>query len=379
MNRCIFSLLCLLTIFSSTIGTATSIYFPKFGTPIIAGDRIVFSGPGMQPRRLICIEAQGGKKLWDITSGTNTLHPWFVQGEELLVTSSGDVHRCELKSGKLSRLYKTGYQRSRLLKQKPGFVLVDGERADVNYLSLVDSSRWQPVWETPRLLNVSAEGTDVLLCDAGTRKRVGGGGYTLIDRELAAVSRKDGKILWHRQMPQNVWGSKAVAISNFFVVALGGTLHCFKEADGEVLNTLKVNDSDIISPTLALRDGRALVWAQKGRDVFSGHVVFSLNVPEFVKTELTETDWYSATSVVYEDIVIGVTIGRVDAVHIPTGKKLWQGGQWNWDGILNGYIYFSDMERDGEHTSINRIQVKTGQREKIYEELLPEEMQWKKK
>jgi hypothetical protein len=46
---------------------ATSIYFPKFGTPIIAGDRIVFSGPGMQPRRLICIEAQGGKKLWDIT------------------------------------------------------------------------------------------------------------------------------------------------------------------------------------------------------------------------------------------------------------------------------------------------------------------------
>jgi outer membrane protein assembly factor BamB len=358
---------------------ATSIYYPKFGTPILAGDRIVFSGPGMQPRRLICVEAQSGKKLWDITSGTNTLHPWFVQGEDLLVTVSGDVHRCELKSGKLSPLYKTGYQRSGLLKQKPGFVLVDGERADVDYLSLVDSSKWQPVWETPRLLNVSAEGTDVLLCDAGTRKRVEGSGYTLIDRELTAVSRKDGKVLWRRPMPQNVWGSKAVAISNYFVVALGGTLHCFKEADGQIAKTLKVNDSDIISPTLALRDGLVLVWTQKGRDVFSGHVVFSLSVPDFVKTELTETDWYSAMSIVHEDIVIGVTIGRVDAVHIPTGKKLWQGGQWNWNGILNGYIYFSDMERDGEHTSINRIQVKTGERQKIYEEVLPGEMRWKKK
>jgi hypothetical protein len=37
------------------------------------------------------------------------------------------------------------------------------------------------------------------------------------------------------------------------------------------------------------------------------------------------------------------------------------------------------MERSGEHTSINRIQVKTGQREKIYEEVLPEEMRSKKK
>ena len=126
----------------------TSIYFPKLGTTILAGDRIVFSGSGLQPRRLIIIEAQGGKKLWDITSGTNT---GLMEGEELLVAISGDLHRCELESGRLSLLYKTGYQRSGLLKQKPRFMLVDGERADLDDLSLVTSSKWQAVWEAGTL------------------------------------------------------------------------------------------------------------------------------------------------------------------------------------------------------------------------------------
>jgi hypothetical protein len=91
------------------------------------------------------------------------------------------------------------------------------------------------------------------------------------------------------------------------------------------------------------------------------------------KTELIKTEWTSARSFIYGDVVIGCSMGRVDTYNIRTGEQLWRGGQWNWEGIHNGWIYYSTRELNGTHTSVNMIEVTTGKLKKLYEEPLPEE------
>ena len=166
------------------------------------------------------------------------------------------------------------------------------------------------------------------------------------------MSRKDGSILWRRSFPKGVWSSKAVAVSNYFVVALGDKVQCLKQTDGNVANSVNATGRD-----LATKDEKVLVCTQERIDGFSAYSGFSLTVPNFVRTKLTEADWNAAT-----------------------GKKLGLGDrQWNRDEIHDGYVYVSERDSDGEHISIGRIQVTTGKQEKIYEEVLPPDMQRKRK
>jgi len=107
--------------------------------------------------------------------------------------------------------------------------------------------------------------------------------------------------------------------------------------------------------------------------------VYSLSIPDFHKSTALHPDWYSAVSSIYGDVLIGKTIGRVDTYNIRTGKKLWEGSQWDWNGIYDGWIYFSAMDADGEHTSVNKIRVDSGERALVYREPLPLAMQVKVK
>ncbi len=106
--------------------------------------------------------------------------------------------------------------------------------------------------------------------------------------------------------------------------------------------------------------------------------MFKLSVPELNEAALFPTDIIpEARAAILGDVLVGRGIGRVDAYDLADGKKLWKGGQWNFNGAHDKYIFFSQQESDGKHTSINRIHFETGNREKLYEELLPPEMQRK--
>jgi hypothetical protein len=170
---------------------------------------------------------------------------------------------------------------------------------------------------------------------------------------------------------------RAVHAAGCFVVVLRGAIHCFLQNTGEVVGKFQIVDGSWRCISLAARDNDVLAWAKKGEEDAAGHVVFSLSVPKLERRDLLEPDWYSAVTYAHGDIIIGTTIGRVDTYHIPSGKKIWEGGQWWWDGVHDGFIYFSATEPDGKHTSVNRIEVKTGNACKIYEEELPASMQLK--
>jgi hypothetical protein len=366
-----------LAFFATMTASATSYYFPKFGTPIVSGKHLIFAGPGWEPHRIICISKDGGQQVWEMKDEKRSLHPWFLMDASLVFTKAGDVFSCDLNSGTAKLVYSTGYDRCRVSPAGLPVVLISGEKNDIDFLSLVDLRIPKKHWEVPRLEAVMASGKGVLLCEQAERQVYTNGSYSLRDQRLTAVSEADGKLLWTYPLPKENPFAKGLAIQDYFIVDLAGTVYCFEQKSGRTVNKLQIQESPYASVSLAERDGAVLVWTQEGHDVFSGHVVYSLSVPELKKSEILKTDWYSAASTTYGDVVIGMTIGRMDAYNMKTGKKLWEGGQWNWEGIHDGYIYFSTMDDDGKHTSVNSIRVDSGERTLIYREPLPQDMQWK--
>jgi hypothetical protein len=355
----------------------TSYYFPKFGTPIVASKQLVFSGPGWEPHRIICISRENGERRWEIQDSESILCPCFVMDRGLIIIKGATVYSCDLSNGKTAPLYSTGYEKCGISPHQLPLVLVSGERRNVEFVALVDVRRAKRLWEVAKLSQIIAKGSGIFLCQYSEREVHTNGGFSRINQKLTAISAADGTVLWNYPQPKECWSAEGVAIGNHFVVDLAGTIHCLDQKTGSVVKTLQVQASPYASVSLAERGGTILVWTQKGHDVFSGHVVYSLSVPDLVKSQLAEADWYSAASYTYGDIVIGTTIGRMDAYNIKTGAKIWQGGQWNWDGVHDGYIFFSTMDKDGKHTSVNKIKVDSGERTFLYREVLPKELQWK--
>lgn len=366
----------LLGLIGADVSLGTSYYFPKLGRPIVTEDRLVFSGPGWKSHRLICISKTGEKRLWEIEDNSAVIAPCFVMGQDLLITKDADVYTCDLSSGKTRLVFRTEYKRCGLHKARANHVIIAGEKDGVDYLSLVDLGRAKRIWEVPKINTVLAKGSGVILCQVAERRMGAHGGYTLVNQHLVALSATSGSAIWRFPLPKVCDLAHTVLMAEYFVAEAAGTIYCFRQDNGEVVSALKVQKGVYPCVSLAARSGDILVWTCKGDREVSGYVVFSLTVPNLERRNLLEPDWYSAVSYAYADTVMGTTIGRIDTYHIPSGKKIWEGGQWNWDGVHDGFIYFSTMEPNGTHTSVNRIEVKTGNRTKLYEEELPPKLQW---
>src|SRR5262249_25692866 len=91
--------------------SATSDYFPKFGTPIVIGDRIIFAGPGWESQRVICITAEKGDKLWQISDPHQKLHPACAVDGRLLMTVEGNIESVNPTNGERALLVGTGLTR----------------------------------------------------------------------------------------------------------------------------------------------------------------------------------------------------------------------------------------------------------------------------
>ncbi|MCX6921913.1 MAG: PQQ-binding-like beta-propeller repeat protein, partial [Verrucomicrobia bacterium] len=267
----------------------TSYYFPKFGTPIVSSKQLVFSGPGWEPHRIICISWENGERRWEIQDSESILCPCFVMDRDLIITKGATVYSCDLSSGKTAPLYSTGYEKCWISPHQPPVVLISGERRNVEFLALVDIRRAKKRWEVAKLSHIIAKASGIFLCQYSEREVYSNGGFSRINQKLTAISAADGKVLWNYPQPKECWLAEGVAIGDHFVVDLAGTIHCLDQKTGAVVKTLQIQASPYASVSLVERGGTLLVWTQKGRDVFSGHVVYSLTVPELVKSQLAET------------------------------------------------------------------------------------------
>ena len=347
----------------------TSYYFTKFGTPIVADDRIIFAGPGWESHRVICISKLGGKKLWEISDSTNTLHPAFAFNQQVVVTASSRMEQLNPKDGSRKTLFETGYSRPSLRPFTADILYCSGESSGSLKLKQINARTWTPKWEIAGIERIIAEGEKTLLCEWQIRKPLGKGTFQITAAGYAGIVASSGKESWRQTVPSATW-LHGVAVKEWFVVSLGDEVLCMRQENGQIL---KRANSQAGKPgvSLANRDDHVVVWSCADRASFAGRV-YKLSVPELDEFTLFSTDFFPLSHAIFGDVVVGRSGGRVDAYSLTDGKKLWRGGQWNWSGVFDGAIYFSEQEPDGKHTSVNRIDIKTGEREKLFEELLPD-------
>jgi hypothetical protein len=375
MNRSFGFLVMVLPVLLAATASATSYYFPKFGTPILVGDRLIFAGPGWESQRLICINAGTGEKQWEISNPANKPHPACAVDGRLILTVGGYVESLNPTNGERKVVLKTGLDRCHIREGTSKRLYVSGDRGATPVITAVDPTTWKTLWERPGVSRVLAEGSGVLLCEWETRKPMGSGAFQLLGDGFAGISKSSGKELWRLKGPSASW-IHGVAVSNYFVLSLGDSIACVRQGDGSICKKIKVSE---YGPGVSLVEnaGRAVVWSQGGaRMNFTGRV-YALSVPEMTESELFKTDFFPTSHEILNDAAVGWSIGRIDTYDMVSGKKLWGGGQWNWHGATNGCIYFSQRDPDAKHTSINRIDIRTGALHQLYSEELPPEMQKK--
>ena len=363
-----------LAVWSWLIGTissvfGTSYYFTKFGTPVVADDRILFAGPGWESHRVICISKLDGKKLWEISDSTNTLHPAFAFDQQVVITASSRIEQLNPKDGSRKTLFETGYSRPLLRPSTADILYCAGESSGSQKLKQINARTWTPIWEIAGIERIIAEGEKTLLCGWQIRKPLGKDSFQITASGYAGIVKSSGKESWRQTMPSATW-QHGVAVKEWFVVSLGDEVLCMRQENGQILKRVK-SPAGQPGVSLANRGDHVVVWSCADRASFSfAGRVYQLSVPELDEFALFSTDFFPLSHAIFGDVVVGRSGGRVDAYSLTDGKKLWRDGQWNWSGVFDGAIYFSEQEPDGKHASVNRIHIKTGEREKLYEELL---------
>ena len=352
-------------------------YSKAFGTPIVTGQYLIFSDPEPKPHRIVCVTRNKGEKIWEVKDDRSVLHPWFMLEGNLVVTKGGDVFQCNIQYGALSLLYKTGYARCDLTAYALPLVLIRGEKENADYLSLVDLRESRKKWEKYRMRRVIAQGHAVMLCLSSERQYNSDGSYSDVNQKIVAISSTDGKELWRRHQSAVRWDVEGVAISEYFVVNVAGTIRSYEQKTGNCIKTLRLQGEPWQAVCLAIQNRSVLVRTQEGASSFAVEVVYALGVPDLNKTELTMADWRSAVCTTSGDTVIDSTDGVTEGYDRNTGRKIWRGEPRDWNGIHDGWIYYSTTEANGTHRSVNKIEVSTGRRVKIYEEVIPRELQRK--
>src|SRR6266545_920511 len=223
---------CIVGVGSNALGT--SYYFPKFGTPIFVGDKIVFAGPGWKSHRVICIAVKDGKKVWEISDPAHVLQPALAFDGRVIITAGSDIEALRPQDGSRQILLHTGYQQLSLQHFAGDALFCAGESNDSLKLAQINTNTWQRTWEATGVERVIAEGKETLICEWQSRRRVEAGVFRLTGEAYVGLSKSSGREQWRLGTPLAVWLT-AAAVDDCFVVSLEDSVLCLQQRDGKVL------------------------------------------------------------------------------------------------------------------------------------------------
>jgi len=163
-----------------------------------------------------------------------------------------------------------------------------------------------------------------------------------------------------------------VAVGRYFAFTASGALVVVDQLWGNQIKQLRIAKESLATILLATKDDLLFAQIHGGGSLPS---YLSFEMPDLTKHESSEGEWNQATSSKQGDLAVMTTKSGTLALDTKTGQKLWQGGHWDWKGIHDGWIYFRLQETNGTHVSMNGVEVATGKLRKLYEEILPEDLQ----
>ncbi len=303
------------------------------------------------------------------------MRPWFEMDGEVVVSKENALYSCSLKNGKMTVLYTSDLKDIAVTRVLLPDVLVSGKAKGEDRLAMVNLRKGTKKWEIEIFSRIVAIGEDVLLCAETAERQCGSDLFSSQIRAmtLTAVSKANGSKLWEYVGPPKTF-VQGVAVGHFFVVTLEKKVLCFRQNTGVLEKEVRL-DSTL---SLYIKDGTVLVWM----NIWASYPVresrvYSFTVPDLKKAEVLKAVQRGYRMDLWGDVLIGTTTNRVFAYDMKSGQKIWRAGQWGWKGVHDGHIFFSEMEGDGKHTCVQRMDVKTGKRRVLYQEKLPKEIEWK--
>jgi hypothetical protein len=348
---------------------------PKFGTPVVTKDHILFAGPGSRPHRLICIPRAGGDKVWEIQDSAEALNPFFEMDDQVIITKGTKIFSCSLKDGSTNLLFDTCFKYCWLAPGDSPFVKVRGIKGSREALALVNLREKSQIWEITNLDHVVAESTNFILFRLSDVTNNAG-------RRLTAISKTTGEVQSHYPVPYPTTPGPSSGVftgatsGDYFVVDFGYTVHCIEQKSGKTVQEHKMEGFRFPFAPPVARGDSVVVWDHEGANFLSGNVLYSLNVPNLERLEIAIMDGNPMPFEIFGDFLVGKTFPL--AHDLKAKRRIWFGGDWNCSGVHDGFIYFSVMDEDGKNTSINKIEVGTGKKTLLYREALPAEMQRKR-
>ncbi|HKI34090.1 MAG TPA: PQQ-binding-like beta-propeller repeat protein [Gemmataceae bacterium] len=319
------------------------------GSPVVAGGRVFI---GNNDRKLYCVEAATGNKLWDFATGDQVESTPAVAGDGVVFGSfDGKVYCLDAATGKKRWDFATG-------PRIAGFPGIDDVKQGIDSsAAVVDGRVYFGAW----------------------------------DGKAYCLDLKTGKLVWSAQAKGPVhYGSPAVAGGRVYLGTADGTLHCWDAKDGKVVweKALAGKHSDHMMSSPAVHDGTVYVGsgydgpllaldAKDGKEVWrfgmknlvcgaptvrGGHVcVFGDGGGQVVcvdakkGTQVWETrlgkGWGGGSPVasgkylyltLREGSVDGKAAGVV-ALDAATGKAVWSaatGPAWGTCAIADGVLYY---------------------------------------
>jgi outer membrane protein assembly factor BamB len=371
-------LLLLACVLSNSRGAFRGIHTPKFGTPLVTSNKIIFTWPDAQHPKLITIDRETGEKRWEISVTNKDVQLWSVTNNPI-VSIGPDLFTLTIATGALQHRANVGFEIQELREIAPELLLIERRAEDIrtNGLAAIRTTNWTRAWLRTNIFQ---------LIDADTKRvlvRFGEPDYSIEfwlhsfpvkNMRVGLLDAEDGHIIW-QQSPRDPSAEENAILAGEYVIAGGvNRTACLSARDGSIINAIPPFSRNT-SP-IFWRDGRFFT-------TMATHAVATLDVPSLSCKTLFRHE-PAIVGAEYRCFADDVFLIRGDygtwAFDAHSGHKLWPAqtprvmlpdAGWAWNGIHENTIYVSKASDAEQKTSIRALDLKTGRSRELFSAPLP--------
>jgi hypothetical protein len=374
--------LALLFILGTSVSQARPRITPKFGTPLVTSNQLIFAYPDARKPAIIGIDRGSGAKLWELPVTNKDVQLWHTTSNPI-VSIDTKLFELNLSDHSLQLRFTTDFQIETLREISAELFLLQQRAADIrtNKAIVINRNDWTQLWSRTNLYQCLDSDSDRILVqfaepDFSGRNFVSHG-WPMKNMAIALLNSQNGQAIWQRPSSNNFIGESAVLSDKYVVIISSGQLACASARDGSVL-----------SQTNTLRaDTFANVWHDSA-GLFSNlsvNLVASLDLPSLTSKILFRHDEPGVGARHRQfagDIYLLKGMYGTCAYDTHTGRRLWPvttprvllpDAELAWEGVHNNILYFSRATRANDETAIYSLDIKTGQSRKLFSAPLPRE------
>jgi len=363
---------------SIAFGESFSRSVPKFGTPIVFSNALVFSAPVEGATLIIGIDRQSGSKLWQM-SVTNAGASVLTGLSEPILFSGGRLSTVSLNTGAITFRVDTevtnAIVKSAVISSNRLLLHLEWGTDQLLMFDGAWSKRWH-LQKVYRLLNHTAT---YALVEFADREEVSGYSFGFTtntlslpkNRRIGLVDIESGVVKW--SLPVNE-SRNGVILGEYVVLAGSGRIASLRVSDGSVDSRIEV----------ATDNSQAPIWTMQG-SVYRGvssNLLVQVSVPRLeqkVIAKLKEPPWllfYGGQTQV-DSVFISHAFQRPVAYDLTTAQRLWPATLptlrlgysdhfADWAGVHDGFIYTSEARTVSARMFIKEIEVKTGKERELF-------------